>query len=114
MDSIGLNKVAAITINIERKPIEGSFDSFINNTYASIENDESFNLSSSGAVAIGNLEGKEYTYISNINGTVKEHKAIWIDNDNEAYVILYSAPVDQFDSNIKVFDFVLHNLQINA
>lgn len=113
IDSINLNKVAAVTINIERKPIEGSFDKFINSTYASIENDESFNLSSSGAVAIGDMEGKEYTYTSSINGTVKEHRAIWIDHDDEAYVILYSAPIDQFNSNIKVFDFVIHNLQIN-
>lgn len=114
IDSIGLNKVAAVTINVERKPIEGSFDDFIENNYASIEKDESFNLSSSGAVAFGDMQGKEYTYISNMNGTVKEHRAIWIDHDDEAYVILYSAPIDQFNSNLKVFDYVIKNIQINA
>ncbi len=112
--SINSDKVAGVTINIEKKAVKGNFDSFVNSTYTSMQKDSSFNLSSSGAVAVGEMEGVEYTYTSDINGTVKEHRAIWIDDNNEAYVILYSAPPDQFDSDMKVFDYVVHNLQINA
>ncbi len=114
LSSIGADKVAAVTINIEKKPIKGTFDNFINSTYTSMQKDSSFNLSSSGAVAIGDMQGMEYTYVSDINGTVKEHKAIWIEHNDDAYVILYSAPLDQFDENVKVFDYVVHNLEITA
>lgn len=113
ISSINAEKIAGITINIEKKSVKGDFDSFVNSTYTSMQKDDSFNLSSAGAVAVGDKEGKEYTYTEDINGTVKEHRAIWIDDNNEAYVILYSAPPDQFDSNMNVFDYVVHNLQIN-
>ena len=72
-----------------------------------------YNLTSSGAVAIGNLQGLEYNYVSDINGTQREHKAIWLEKNNEAYVILYSAPIDQFNGNLNIFDFVVRNFQIN-
>lgn len=113
LDSVDSSGVAQVNINIEKEDIDGTFDKFVNDTYAKMKKVGDYNLTSSGQVAIGDMEGLEYSYISDINGTVREHKAIWVDHNNEAYVILYSAPVDQFDANLKVFDYVVHSFQIN-
>lgn len=115
ISSIDSGEVGQVNINIEKKPIEdGSFEKFFNTTYNSLEKDSSYNLTSSGKVAIGDGEGYECVYTSNQNGILKEHKAIWIQKGDNVYVVLYSAPVDQFEENMKVLDYVMENLQINA
>lgn len=113
LSSINSDGVAEVNINIEKTPIEGSFEKFINESYAKMEKLEDYNLTSFGAVAIGELQGLEYNYKSDINGTVREHKALWLEKGNDAYVILYSAPEDQFNGNLNIFDFVVRNFQIN-
>ncbi len=113
LSSIDSSGVAEVNINIEKTSIEGSFEKFVNESYAKMEKLGDYNLTSSGAVAIGNLQGLEYNYVSDINGTQREHKAIWLEKNNEAYVILYSAPIDQFNGNLNIFDFVVRNFQIN-
>ncbi len=113
-DSVDGSKVGQVTINVEKKEIQGTFKDFINSTYTSMQHDTSFNLTSSGDVLIGDKSATEYVYISNVNGTVKEHKALWFDKGDNAYVVLYSAPVDQFDSNLHEFDYIIENMQIGA
>ena len=113
-DSIDSSKVGQVTINVEKQPIEGSFDSFINQTYTAMQHDSSFNLTSSGQVLIGDKNATEYVYTSNINGVVKEHKALWFDKGDQAYVVLYSAPIDKFDENLNSFNYILENMQIGA
>ncbi|MDO5848096.1 MAG: hypothetical protein Q4P18_01025 [Methanobrevibacter sp.] len=113
LSSVDSNGVAEVNINIERDKFEGSFETFVNDTYAKMKKIGDYNLTSSGQVAVGDMEGLEYTYTSDINGTQREHKAIWLEHGDEAYVIMYSAPIDQFDSNLKIFDYVIHNIQIN-
>lgn len=113
-DSVDVSKVGQVTVNVEKKEIEGNFKDFINSTYTSMQHDTSFNLTSSGDVLIGDKNATEYVYISNVNGTVKEHKALWFDKGSQAYVVLYSAPVDQFDANLNEFDYIMEHMQIGA
>lgn len=113
LSSIDSNGVAEVNINIEKTPFKGSFEKFVNETYAKMEKLGDYNLTSFGAVAIGDLQGLEYNYKSDINGTVREHRAIWLEKNSEAYVILYSAPIDQFNGNLNIFDFLVRNFQIN-
>ena len=61
---------------------------------------------------LGDIEALQYMYTSNINGTEKEHKAVWFEKGGQAYVLLYSAPVNQFESNMYVFDFILSDIRI--
>ena len=100
-DSIDSSKVGQVTINVEKQPIEGSFDSFINKT-------------SSGQVLINDKNATEYVYTSDVDGVVKEHKAIWFDKGDQAYVVLYSAPIDKFNENLNSFNYILENMQIGA
>ena len=113
-DSIDSSKVGQVTINVEKQPIEGSFDSFINKTYTAMQHDSSFNLTSSGQVLINDKNATEYVYTSDVDGVVKEHKAIWFDKGDQAYVVLYSAPIDKFNENLNSFNDILENMQIGA
>ena len=109
-DSFGIAKVS---INVEKKPIEGDFNTFVNNTYKTMSKTSSYELVSSGAVAIDNRQGMEYIYTSlDDSGAQKEHKAVWFEKGGQAYVLLYSAPLDQFEANLYVFDYILANIQI--
>lgn len=113
-DSIDASKVGAVTVNVEKRPVEGSFDSFVNETYTSMQQDSSFNLTSSGQVLVGDKNATEYVYTSDVNGVVKQHKALWFDKGDQVYVVLYSAPVDKFDANLNSFDYIVENMQLGA
>jgi hypothetical protein len=112
LDSIDSAKIGQVNINFEKKPVEGEFSSFVNTTYKSMESDPSFSLVSSGASVIGDRPAFEYIYTSNNNGVEREHKAVWFEKGGQAYVLLYSAPLDQFESNLYVFDYILSDIQI--
>ena len=112
LDSIGPDGVSEININFEKKPVEGDFETFVNETYLTLQADTSFELVSSGGVAIGDRSGIEYIYTSNESGIQKEHKAVWFEKNNQAYVLLYSAPIEDFESNLYVFDYILSDIKI--
>ncbi|MEE1129836.1 MAG: PsbP-related protein [Methanobrevibacter sp.] len=109
VDSFGIGQV---NINIEKKPIEGEFATFVNNTYAPMQNNNNYDLVSSGSSMIDGNDALEYVYTSNENGVQKQHKAVWFEKGGQAYVLLYSAPIDKFESNLYVFDYILSDIQI--
>ena len=109
IDSFGVGQV---NINVEKRPIEGDFETFVNSTYKSMERDPNYELVSSGGSVIAGNDALEYIYTSNTNGVEKQHKAVWFEKGGQAYVILYSAPINQFEDNLYVFDYVLSRIQI--
>lgn len=114
IDSVDALGVGQININIEKKPIEGDdFETFVNSSYDKMQRDTSFKLVSSGGVSIDGKEGLEYVYTSTKGTMEKEHKAIWFEKGGQAYAIMYSAPISDFEKNLYVFDFLLSNIQIN-
>ena len=113
-DSIDMSKVGQVTVNIEKRPIEGDFNNFVNSTYDAIEEQEEFTLISSGAVIVNDLEGLQYIYQSNDGNVTKEHSALWFNHNGEAYVILCSAPVGQYAQNQGAFDFIVENFKFIA
>lgn len=112
LNSIDSAGVGQVNINFEKKPIEGDFSSFVNSTYKSMPYDSKFSLVSSGESMLGDRQTLEYIYTSNDNGVEREHKAVWFEKGGQAYVLLYSAPIDQFESNLYVFDYILSDIQI--
>lgn len=111
-DSVDSFGVGQVNINIEKKPFDGDFGTFVNSTYEPMKNNNNYDLVSSGPSMIAGYEALEYIYTSNQNNVVKEHKAVWFEKGGQAYVLLYSAPVDKFDSNLYVFDYILSDIQI--
>lgn len=113
LDSIDSAGIGQVNINFEKKPIEGEFYSYVNETYRSMEKDSSFELVSSGGVMVGTMDAVEYIYTSTDDNDVKkEHKAVWFEKGGQAYVMLYSAPTDKFEDNLYVFDYMLSDIQI--
>ena len=112
LDAIDSAGIGQVNINFEKKPVEGEFYSFVNTTYKSMQYDSSFNLVSSGESVLGDRPALEYIYTSNDNGVERQHKAVWFEKGGQAYVLLYSAPMDQFEANLYVFDYILSDIQI--
>lgn len=111
IDSIDALGIGQVNVLIEKKPLEGDFGNFVNNTYKDMQKDSSFQLISSGAVSIDGIDALEYIYTST-QGTEKEHKAVWFEKGGQVYVIMYSAPISEFEDNLYVFDYILSNIQI--
>lgn len=112
LDSIDSADVGQVNINFEKKPIEGEFYTYVNDTYKSMQSDSSFELISSGGVMVGNIDAVEYIYTSNQEGVEKEHKAVWFEKGGQAYVLLYSAPPQDFEESLYIFDYILSDIQI--
>lgn len=112
LDSIDSAGIGQININVEKKPIDEEFYTYVNETYKSMEKDSSFEMVSSGGVLVKNIDAVEYVYISNEDGVEKEHKAVWFEKGGQAYVLLYSAPPEDFENDLYIFDYILSDIQI--
>lgn len=112
LNSIDAAGVGQVNINFEKKPLEGEFSTFVNTTYKAMESDSSFKLISSGASLVAGKEAFEYVYTSNQNGVERQHKAVWFEKGGQAYALLYSAPTDQYEANLYVFNYILSDIQI--
>ncbi|WP_296795816.1 PsbP-related protein [uncultured Methanobrevibacter sp.] len=107
-------EVGQININVEKKAFTGDFNSFVNKSYTNIKADSAFNLVSSGEVDLNGEKVLQYIYTSSSNnGVVKQHKALWFERNNEAYVVMYSAPIDKYEANLPAADYIIRNIKIN-
>lgn len=107
-------EVGQVNIHVEKKDFTGDFDRFVNSTYNNIQADEAFDLVSSGEVDLNGERVLQYIYTSSSNnGVVKQHKALWFDRGNEAYVVMYSAPIDKYEVNLPAADYIIQHIKIN-
>ena len=112
LDSIDAAGVGKVNINFEKKALDKEFNTFVNDTYKQMQYDSSFKLVSSGDSVVAGKPAFEYVYTSTDNGIEREHKAVWFEKGGQAYVMMYSAPLDQFEANLYVFDYILSDIQI--
>ncbi|WP_407424256.1 PsbP-related protein [Methanobrevibacter sp.] len=107
-------EVGQVNIHVEKKEFSGDFESFVNKSYTNIRADSAFDLVSSGEVSINDEKALEYIYTSSANtGVVKQHKALWFERGNQAYVIMYSAPIDKYEANLPAADYIIGQIKIN-
>ena len=107
-------EVGQVNIHVEKKEFSGDFESFVNKSYTNIQAESAFDLVSSGEVSINNEKALEYIYTSSANtGVVKQHKALWFERGNQAYVIMYSAPIDKYEANLPAADYIIEQIKIN-
>jgi hypothetical protein len=112
--STGFGKVSVV---IQRKTLtsasNGTLEALINQTYKNIFSNSSFNLKAEGNTTIGKFNDVfECFYTEDQNGTVKKHRAVWIGNGNDVYIILCTAPESEFESQMKKFDFIINSFRI--
>lgn len=112
--SIDNLEVGQVNINVEKKGFTGDFNSFVNKSYTNIHADSGFNIVSSGEVDLNGEKVLQYIYTSTgNNGIAKQHKALWFERNGEAYVIMYSAPIDKYEANLPAADYIMRNIKIN-
>lgn len=101
-----------VNVNIERRSLSTPLNSYFNQTYTQLFSNSNYTLIAQGNVSIGSYNALESLYTENSNGTIKKHRALWIENNNEVYVILCTAPQDEFQNQVKNFDFIIANFKI--
>lgn len=108
-DSSGFND---INVNIEKKSNAGYLESEFKSNYNTLARNSDFDILFEGNVTFNGESALEADYLSTVNGTAKQHKAVWVQKDSDIYVILCSAPQDKFDEELSKFDFIINNVQL--
>lgn len=99
-------------VNIERQDLPSSLTSYFNQTYSKLFSNSEYVPIAQGNVSIGNYSALECIYTQNDEGLVKQHRTLWIENNNQVYVILCTAPQGNFNRQSKNFDYILSNFEI--
>lgn len=108
-DSNGFND---INVNIEKKDVKNSLDYEFNSNYKSLSSNTDYQILFTGNVSgIAGQDGMEADYISNVDGSSKQHKAIWIEKDGSIYVILCSAPQTAFADHENIFNNIINTFE---
>lgn len=103
---------SSVNVNIQKKELPSSLDTYFNQTYSKLFSNSSYTPVAIGNTSIGSYNALEAVYTQEGNGSVKQHRAIWIENNGEVFVILCTAPQEDFQNQIKNFDFILNNFRI--
>lgn len=111
-NSKDVNDLGSINVNIERQNLTTSLNGIFTQTYKKLSSNSNYQLISQGNTTIGEFAALECLYLSNDNGNIKKHRAIWIENNNAVYVILCTAPQNDFSNQEKIFDFVVSSFRI--
>lgn len=106
------NGFSSVNVNIEKKTLPSSLDTYFNQTYSKLFSNSSYSPIAIGNTSVGSYNALEAIYTQDDNGSVKQHRAIWIENNNEVFVILCTAPQDDFQNQLKNFEFILSNFKI--
>lgn len=109
------SKYGRVNVNVEKRDLNGeSLNTFVNQTYSSILSNSSNQLVSLGnSTAVNGKEAYEAEYLSDIGNNTKEHRAVWVESNNQVYVILCTAPQGQFESVNKYFNYIISNIEIS-
>ncbi|MDR2967273.1 MAG: hypothetical protein LBU74_04940 [Methanobacteriaceae archaeon] len=114
--STGFGKVSVV---IQKKTLNStsgnstSIEGLFNQTYKNLFSNSSYKLIAEGFVTVGKYSNAfECIYTVDENGTIKKHRAIWIEGNKDVFVILCTAPENEFDSQLKNFDFIINNFKI--
>ena len=109
------SKMGSVNVNIECRQLNGSsVDTIFNKTYSTLLANDSHQVISLGnSSSLSNENSLEADYISDLDSEPKQHKAIWVEKQDQVYVILFTAPVNKYNSEEKYFDFILSNIKIN-
>ena len=101
-----------VNVNIERRALPTSLNTYFNQTYVKLFSEPNITPIAQGSIAIGPYTALESLYTEDSNGTIKQHRALWIEHNNEVYVILCTAPENEFQNQVKNFDFIISNFKI--
>jgi len=110
-DSLGFS---LINVNIEKISDVYSLSSEFESNYNKLSKNSDYNILYEGNVSVSGFDdAMEAGYITTINGQTKQHKAIWVQKDSDVYVILCTAPQNQFSTQESTFDYIVNSIKIS-
>ena len=101
-----------VNVNIERRSIPSSLVTYFNQTYTKLFSNSDYTQIAQGNTSIGSYTALEAVYTQDVNGTIKQHRALWIEHNNEVYVILCTAPQNEFQNQLRNFDLIISSFRI--
>jgi hypothetical protein len=109
-NSSGLGLVG---VNIQKRTLQTSLDEYFNQSYQTLFSNSSYKIIGYENITFGGYKSLCADYTVTDNDEVKEQRAYWIENNGHVYVILCTAPKNDFPSQKKYFDFILNSFKIN-
>lgn len=91
-----------------------NLNSIYNENYAVLFNNTSYQRIFEGNTTINCETFYENRYYVNENGVQKEQRALWLQRDDNIYVILMSALAEDFEKEKPKFDLILNSLSITG
>jgi hypothetical protein len=107
-----LSHINQVSVVVQKEKLSSSLNSMFRSNYDTIFSDSSYNEISEGNTSIGSLNGLECIYTFDDGLQIKQQRAFWVEKANNVYVILCTAPVNEFDNQQKYFDFILQNTKL--
>lgn len=109
------SNMGSVSVNVERRSLEeDTIDSLFNKTYSTLLSNETNEVMSLGnSTAFPEENALEADYISDLDSEPKQHKAIWVQRNDQVYVILCTAPANDYINQEKYFNFILSNIRLN-
>jgi hypothetical protein len=102
-----------VSVTIQKRELPSSLKEYYNQTYDSFSSNYSFKSLSSENLTLGNYNGLGETYtITEDSGLLKQYRAVWIENKGNAYVILATAPKNDFKSQELDFNSIINSFKI--
>ncbi|MGL6299165.1 MAG: PsbP-related protein [Methanobacteriaceae archaeon] len=110
--SAGANSISDVSVIVQKKEANGSLKDTYNSTYKTFLKNSSYKMVSEGNASLGEYPAMEAIYTVNTSSGTKQHRAIWIDVNNEIYVILCTAPQSKFQAESNNFDFIVNSFKL--
>ncbi|MBU4534720.1 MAG: hypothetical protein KKF16_02550 [Euryarchaeota archaeon] len=103
---------AETLVSVQRINRTGTFSSMYDQNYATLFNNSSYQRVSESNITLGNVQARKNVYTVDDNGLLKQQRAIWIEDNNQIYVILCSALLNQFENERQNFDLIVNSFKI--
>jgi hypothetical protein len=95
-------------------PSGSNLNSVYNENYAVMFNNTSYQRIFEGNTTVNGETLYENKYYVNENGVQKEQRALWLQRDDNIYVILMSALTSDYEKEKPNFDLILNSLRIQG
>ena len=108
------NGNARVNVVIQKtvQPQNETFLEYFNDTYTNFASQNlGFEQISQGTILINGLNGYETVYKIN-SGEIKEHRAVWIQENDNIYIILCTAPESDYNIEQSNFDIIVNSFKI--
>lgn len=113
------NSINAITgyadtsVTIQQRTLTGTLYSMYEENYDILFTNESYQRVFESNITLDDSQAYENIYQVDENGVLKQQRAVWLEKNNQVYVILCSALVNQFEKEKQNFNLIINTFRVN-